>query len=302
MGIKTEKRQLLKFFYYFGAFFIANLIVSISFITKIDFIPQKILSYTMSLSYVTRIFALMIIPIFLMELIKSRPEGLGDYIRSKGIVFAFMEAMLIIYFIYARAIMQDSLIKDSSLNMMILFIPTSIQWIHYKSLNSDRRTEWQKAVGTYEEESETVNTFFWRFKISFNNIEKNISRKEIIKNTKEYFFSQIIISIIIYSILISEKSTILIAICTIIFFRLILLIIDVIFGLVGYIDGKCTGFFIEDKSENHRRIYYVYVITDYENKNEIKITSDHELFIYEGYKVRAYHTLLSKRYIKCKLL
>lgn len=252
---------------------------------------------------IIRILPLFVLPFSLLE-IKVNPLD-NNVMKAKLPLFCLMEILFILYTLIIFKLNKGDLFNETALNMCILFIPIALYQIKKHpecKEEDDRQVRWQKAMGTYVEKPSLTTTFFWRYKISFKDLNKNITRKELFKALVKTFINRIFLTLILLSFFITyyyeNKSIYLITIILIpTLLNVIYHIIEIIFNLSTYLEGYCNDEF-EESSGKSTNITYYYVITDYTRKREIKIHSKSPLYMNKGDYMRIYYTALSKEVIK----
>lgn len=189
--------------------------------------------------------------------------------------------------------------KDSKVLYLIFFdyVFTSLIFVSclfYKRLYTwDRRTQWRLAVGNEKNQ----NTYHWRFNIRYGKARYAYSFSNIFKGVTA--LGLYIGFTFIYSIMVKggEMSAIHVFIISIILVPLVARILESTFKLVFNFSGECSAYKVI-KHRGGKPYKYIYIITDYENKREVKVNSRENLYIGEGEQVSLDFTLCTKRVMK----
>lgn len=303
MIIKSNKRKDIQIYYITTTIFFINLILILLLWLESPYITYPVFHFFISHMAIIRMFPLFVIPFSLLE-IKINPLD-PNVIKAKLPLFCLIEILFILYTLIIFKLNKGNLFNETALNMCILFIPIALYQI--KKLpecteENDRQVQWQKAMGTYVEKPPLTTTFFWRYKISFKDLNKNITRKELFKALVKTLINRIFLTLLLLSFFITyyydNKSIYLISIMLIpSLLNVIYHIIEITFNLSTYLEGHCNDEF-EESSGKSTNITYYYIITDYTRKREIKISSKSPLYINKGDYMRIYYAALSKEVIK----
>lgn len=292
MGIKSDKRELQGFLYFCIALVIGNVLISGLAILDLQLFNNGIAHYLIEILGFFKIFWLFAIIVAISKMKEYNSEKFLKKL-SDSIHIIMSNVILLAYYIIISRLEYDILVVRSAFYAFLFSIPMTLLWISNKSFKSDRRIEWQKACGTYKEH-ENKNTFLWRFKLDFSNIEKDFTRRDIIKLSNKGTFGIYIIAVIVVFL----YTRVINVIIGLILIKPVLFLLDIIFALVASIEGECTGCYRKSRGRSSSSYYYVYIITNYNKKREIKITSNDELLFGEGDLIKVYYTLLSKNILK----
>ena len=181
--------------------------------------------------------------------------------------------------------------------------------IYFKSYICNKKLEWLKKISNIDVD-ENIDTKWWRKKIWFNKREHIpfIYRLNKIINSVFMIFMS---SLFLIIFLLIRSLLVILAIYFLI--KNLLILIEAIFGLYTFTEGKCTG--VIEKSIRKRikrsdipirftltKVYYDIILTDYTNKREIKIISDVNYGFSEMDNIMAIHGIFSKDTISINLI
>lgn len=162
--------------------------------------------------------------------------------------------------------------------------------LFYKRLyQMDRRTQWRMSQGI----ERRTNTFHWRYKFNYGKSRYEYKYFDIMKRIN---ISRIVWAVVLVSIVFSRSE---VDIRGRVGFTIFIIIIasleqiESIFKWVFNIQGQCTGYY-EKKLRNGRPYKYIYIITNFENKVEVKLKSKEFLRIDVGDDVSLDFALLTK--------
>lgn len=153
----------------------------------------------------------------------------------------------------------------------------------------DRKTIWRVNNGKEDQ----MNTYHWRFKIKYKKAKDRYSFTDIKPMPK-------IIPAILFVLLMTNmylKGSK--AIALLLSMGVVLQMLDVVeatFKLVYNFEGECTGYY-EKRHRGGKPYKYIYIITNYDDKTEVKLTSNEKLFIDEKNYVGLDFTLFTKRIV-----
>lgn len=292
MGIKSDRRELQGFLYFCIVLVIGNVLISGLAIFDLSVFDNGIASYLIELFGFLKIFWVFIIIVSISKIKGYNSESFSNKVAS-SLYMIMINVILLAYYLIISKLMDNPLAAHFAFYALFFSIPMTLLWISNKSLESDRRVEWQKACGTYKE-YENKNTFLWRYKLDFSNVEKDFTRKDIIDLSNKGTFGVYLIALILVVAYTKGFHPIMILILA----KPILYLFDITFALVGSIEGECTGCYRKSRGRSGGSYYYVYIITDYNKKREIKISSNDELLFGEGDPIKVYYALLSKEILK----
>ncbi|MCT4617858.1 MAG: hypothetical protein N4A62_00460 [Marinisporobacter sp.] len=296
MGIKSERRELLGLFHILGVMVLGSCIISILALMQSNVLKLEPIEFIIEILGVAKLFGIFIIIFSMINMKQNHPEKLIQNIFKKGWYFIILNIGLLGYYFVINHMKIDPLAIGSSFDAFFYSIPMTTIWLNNKFLDSDRKIAWQKACGTYNE-LESKNTYLWRFKINFSSLEKHFTRGDILKYSN-FWEGQIFTLIFIGMIAFTQEFH---AFFLLLLIKPILFLIDFLLNLVVSLEGECTGFYKKTKGRSGGSYYYIYIITNYEKKMEIKLTTDEELFFDEGSYVKVYYTLFSKYILKYHL-
>ncbi|MCY6356194.1 hypothetical protein [Clostridium sp. ZS2-4] len=292
MGIKRDRRELHIYIYICIFFILVNLILNGLII--LNLIDNKIIEDLINVFGFLKVISIFIIVFGVFKDTEYNLEYSFKKIFKKNSYMFIFNIALLSYFLIINTLIDDKLINSSAFNALFFSILLTVLWFYDELLKTDRKTAWQKSCGTYKEYK---NTFFWRCKVSFLDIEKSFTRKEILRLSNKGILSMYLIASV--TVLILSKGINILVIVTLI--KPVLFLLDITFTLASSIEGECTDYYIKSRGRSGGSSYYIYIITNYEKKKEVKFTSNEELLFCEGDCIKVYYTLLSKIILKYSL-
>jgi hypothetical protein len=293
MGIKSERRELLEVFHICGGIVVVSCIINILTFIQSELLEVEYIGTIMEILSFIKVFGVFIIIFSIVKMKQNHTEDTLQSIFKKGWHLIFLNIGFLGYYLVMNHMKSDPLMIQSSFNAFFFSIPMTIARISNKCLDSDRKIAWQKACGTYNE-LESKNTYLWRFKIDISNLERHFTRKDILKFSNYWDIGKYGVFFIGIMFFMQGFNIMFI----VILLKPILFCIDYVFNLVASLEGECTGFYKKSRGRSGNNYYYIYVITNYDKKMEVKIKTDEELWFDEGSYIKVYYTLLSKCILK----
>lgn len=297
MNVKSEKRENDLFLYVTVLGIAVNFVVNIIAITGLKLVENTIVIDVFAISGMLGLFALFITMERITAIRKNSDRGVMKEVGEHGRKMLVLNAVFLAYYvIVSRLGLGGDVGCVSSFRMIFYSLPLGLITANAKIIESQfsRKVEWKKACGTYEEDeyNECLNALLWRLKLPFSSMDSSVSRSDIFWASKGGF---LFMSFFVLAVLVMKNSgKIFVAM---ILFGYALLFVEWLFKLVASLDGECTGFY--KKSGGKGRVYYVYIVTNYEQKREIKFRLNRKLPISEGDIVNVKYTIFTKCIIRC---